>query len=384
MLPERSLDVPDLHRLLNVHYVGAYASGWQVSTSFLLYIQNIIRVYRLKKTHSFQVFNVKQAVLAWVGGEPNLGLLVTTSTLFGDNLPNHSVEFSRRNNYHHSKQPILVLFDDDGKEEVVVASGATPVYDTYNSSEETESDGEEEAMLSEYDEVDPLQRSKRDEGQPELEQPFVQSGVPELFKREKIRGNSNRRNENEQIVATTNIRDRRSPLDRKRSNGIVAKRKKMIDVVGSMSIYERAQLREKMEKAGGKDSSASMPLLQIREKRATTRSKKNVTTTSECSRHDLYVDFKDIGLSTSIIAPKGYTAYHCTGQCNSPLSQDQQPTNHATVQSIVHKMGLAKGVEMPCCVPTKLLSTSILFYDDNENVVLKVYEDMIADRCGCR
>jgi len=106
--------------------------------------------------------------------------------------------------------------------------------------------------------------------------------------------------------------------------------------------------------------------------------------TRECTRHELYVDFRDIGLSSSIIAPAGYSAYQCKGVCEPPLSQDQRPTNHATIQATVHKMGLVKGVERPCCVPTKLLSTSILFYDDNGNVVLKMYEDMIADRCGCR
>jgi len=31
ILNDRSLDVPDLHRLLNVRYVGAHASGWQVN-----------------------------------------------------------------------------------------------------------------------------------------------------------------------------------------------------------------------------------------------------------------------------------------------------------------------------------------------------------------
>ena len=106
-------------------------------------------------------------------------------------------------------------------------------------------------------------------------------------------------------------------------------------------------------------------------------------TSEECTRLDMFVDFEKIGWSTWIIAPKGYSAYHCKGHCRFPLGQSQRPTNHATVQSIVHKLSLAPDVGKPCCVPTSLLSVPILFYDDNDNIVLKMYEDMVADSCGC-
>ncbi len=79
----------------------------------------------------------------------------------------------------------------------------------------------------------------------------------------------------------------------------------------------------------------------------------------------------------------GYNAYHCTGICSFPLGQSQRPTNHATVQSIVHEMNLVDSVAQPCCVPNRLLSLSLLYYDDSENVVLKHYSEMVADSCGC-
>lgn len=103
----------------------------------------------------------------------------------------------------------------------------------------------------------------------------------------------------------------------------------------------------------------------------------------ECSRLELFVDFEQIGWSSWIIAPKGYPAYFCKGHCNFPLGQSQRPTNHATVQSIVHELNLAPDVGKPCCVPTSLLNVPLLFYDDNDNVVLRMYEDMVADSCGC-
>ena len=102
-----------------------------------------------------------------------------------------------------------------------------------------------------------------------------------------------------------------------------------------------------------------------------------------CSRHELYVDFEEIGWSGWIISPKGYNAYHCKGECPFPLGQNQKPTTHATVQSIVHAMRIGKDVGTPCCVPNKLFSISLLYFDDEENVILKQYDDMVAASCGC-
>lgn len=102
-----------------------------------------------------------------------------------------------------------------------------------------------------------------------------------------------------------------------------------------------------------------------------------------CTRNDMYVDFEDIGWSSWIISPKGYNAYHCTGECPFPLGQSQKPTNHATVQSIVHALRVGKDVSTPCCVPNKLYSISLLYFDDDENVILKQYDDMVAASCGC-
>ncbi|XP_013393347.1 bone morphogenetic protein 7 [Lingula anatina] len=105
--------------------------------------------------------------------------------------------------------------------------------------------------------------------------------------------------------------------------------------------------------------------------------------TDSCDRHELYVDFEAIGWSGWIISPKGYNAYHCKGECPFPLGQNQKPTNHATVQSIVHALKVAKDVGAPCCVPNKLYSISLLYFDDHENVILKQYDDMVAASCGC-
>ncbi|XP_021930844.1 bone morphogenetic protein 7-like isoform X3 [Zootermopsis nevadensis] len=116
---------------------------------------------------------------------------------------------------------------------------------------------------------------------------------------------------------------------------------------------------------------------------AARNSSRRANTSGECSRLELFVDFEQIGWSSWIISPKGYSAFYCKGHCNFPLGQSQRPTNHATVQSIVHELNLAPDVGKPCCVPTSLLNVPLLFYDDNDNVVLRMYEDMVADSCGC-
>ncbi|XP_067309445.1 anti-dorsalizing morphogenic protein [Pseudorasbora parva] len=102
-----------------------------------------------------------------------------------------------------------------------------------------------------------------------------------------------------------------------------------------------------------------------------------------CQRLPLYVDFEEIGWSGWIVSPRGYNAYHCKGSCPFPLGQNMRPTNHATVQSIINALKLTKGIETPCCVPDKLFSINLLYFDDDENVVLKQYDDMVAGSCGC-
>ncbi|XP_054836272.1 bone morphogenetic protein 2-like [Eublepharis macularius] len=102
-----------------------------------------------------------------------------------------------------------------------------------------------------------------------------------------------------------------------------------------------------------------------------------------CQIHPLSVDFEEIGWSGWIISPRGYNAFHCRGSCPFPLGENMRPTNHATVQSIINALKLSQDVSGPCCVPDKLFSINLLYFDDDENVVLKQYDDMVAGSCGC-
>ncbi|KAL3887914.1 hypothetical protein ACJMK2_000299 [Sinanodonta woodiana] len=83
-----------------------------------------------------------------------------------------------------------------------------------------------------------------------------------------------------------------------------------------------------------------------------------------------------------IIAPDGYAAFYCGGECYFPLGAHLNATNHAIVQSLVNSADLAE-VPNPCCTPKKLSGISVLYFDDYSNVVLKRYKDMVVKACGC-
>lgn len=102
-----------------------------------------------------------------------------------------------------------------------------------------------------------------------------------------------------------------------------------------------------------------------------------------CQRRPLFVDFADVGWSDWIVAPHGYDAYYCQGDCPFPLADHLNGTNHAIVQTLVNSVNPA-AVPKACCVPTQLSSISMLYMDEVNNVVLKNYQDMMVVGCGCR
>ncbi|KAI4898402.1 hypothetical protein NFI96_016768 [Prochilodus magdalenae] len=126
------------------------------------------------------------------------------------------------------------------------------------------------------------------------------------------------------------------------------------------------------------------PLLQFDEQTIKKARKKQWNEPRNCARRYLKVDFADIGWSEWIISPKSFDAYYCSGSCQFPMPKSLKPSNHATIQSIVRAVGVVSGIPEPCCVPEKMSSLSILFFDEDKNVVLKVYPNMTVDSCACR
>ncbi|NXR56091.1 DERR protein, partial [Hippolais icterina] len=111
--------------------------------------------------------------------------------------------------------------------------------------------------------------------------------------------------------------------------------------------------------------------------------KPSVTPSPLCKPRRLYISFSDVGWENWIIAPQGYLANYCGGDCPFPLAAELNSTNHAVLQTMVHSLD-PQGTPQPCCVPVRLSPISILYYDNSDNVVLRHYEDMVVDECGCR
>lgn len=84
-----------------------------------------------------------------------------------------------------------------------------------------------------------------------------------------------------------------------------------------------------------------------------------------------------------IIAPESYSAYHCAGECNFPLNSHMNATNHAIIQTLVHLSSTKVIVPKASCAPTKLSQLPVLFFLEDNNVILKKYKNMIAKSCGC-
>ncbi|XP_071854351.1 protein DVR-1 homolog isoform X2 [Apostichopus japonicus] len=102
----------------------------------------------------------------------------------------------------------------------------------------------------------------------------------------------------------------------------------------------------------------------------------------ECRRRSLEVDFKSLDWTNWIIAPAGYHAYSCQGECSFPLHDKLNATNHAIVQTLVHILNPSI-VPKACCAPTKLGPIQVLYFDDSTNVILRKYKNMVVKACGC-
>lgn len=121
----------------------------------------------------------------------------------------------------------------------------------------------------------------------------------------------------------------------------------------------------------------------IRNRRTPTRNRRRKNGNELCQRRPLYVDFSDVGWSDWIVAPPGYEAFYCQGDCQFPIADHLNTTNHAIVQTLVNSISPSYAPKA-CCVPTQLSSISMLYLNEQNKVVLKNYQDMTVVGCGCR
>ncbi|XP_063301644.1 bone morphogenetic protein 10 [Pelobates fuscus] len=163
-----------------------------------------------------------------------------------------------------------------------------------------------------------------------------------------------------------------------------SEKKEEKEELNEMISHEQA-LDENVEFGGQNNMPSEESLLQMRSNiiyDASSRTRRNAKA-NYCKKTQLYIDFKEIGWDSWIIAPSGYDAYECRGVCSYPLTEHVTPTKHAIVQTLLH-MKNAQKANKPCCVATKLDPISILYMDAGVVTYKFKYEGMVVSECGCR
>lgn len=102
----------------------------------------------------------------------------------------------------------------------------------------------------------------------------------------------------------------------------------------------------------------------------------------ECCKQDLYVSFKDLGWDDWIIAPGGYRANYCRGNCSHYRTPDTYHNYHSHVLEEYRRLN--KLVDMqPCCAPLRFSSMSLIYFDMDNNIIKRDLPKMVVEECGC-
>lgn len=164
-----------------------------------------------------------------------------------------------------------------------------------------------------------------------------------------------------------------------------SERKEEKEELNEMISHEQEVGQENVDFGGIGNMPSEESLLQMRSNiiyDASSRIRRNAKGNT-CRKTPLYINFKEIGWDSWIIAPAGYEAYECRGVCSYPLTENVTPTKHAIVQTLIHMKNSQKASKA-CCVATKLDPISILYLDAGVVTYKFKYEGMVVSECGCR
>ncbi|KAG7219150.1 hypothetical protein INR49_006309 [Caranx melampygus] len=148
----------------------------------------------------------------------------------------------------------------------------------------------------------------------------------------------------------------------------------------------------KGEQATGRDQSHRpflMMLLRTREEATQRRVRRGLDCdgkTSVCCKRQFYVNFKDIGWNDWIIAPSGYHANYCEGDCPNHMASlsSSSLSFHSTVINHYRMRGYGPFQNIrSCCVPTRLRAMSMLYYNEEQKIIKKDIQNMVVEECGC-
>lgn len=145
-------------------------------------------------------------------------------------------------------------------------------------------------------------------------------------------------------------------------------------------------------RAGARDQSHRaflMVVLRAGEEAAQKRVKRGLECDGKihvCCKRQFYVNFKDIGWNDWIIAPSGYHANYCEGDCPNHMASlgGSSLSFHSTVINHYRMRGYSPFQNIKsCCVPTRLRAMSMLYYNEEQKIIKKDIQNMIVEECGC-
>ncbi|KAG8313097.1 hypothetical protein J6590_010191 [Homalodisca vitripennis] len=101
-----------------------------------------------------------------------------------------------------------------------------------------------------------------------------------------------------------------------------------------------------------------------------------------CCKERFYVSFRELGWDDWIIAPSGYFANYCRGDCGGFRTPDMIASHHAHVIEEYRKMDRLNGMQ-PCCAPLKFSAMSLIYFGPDMTIIKRDLPKMVVDECGC-
>lgn len=101
-----------------------------------------------------------------------------------------------------------------------------------------------------------------------------------------------------------------------------------------------------------------------------------------CCKERFFVSFRELGWDDWIIAPSGYFANYCRGDCGGMRTPDMIGSYHAHVIEEYRKMDRLNGMQ-PCCAPLKFSAMSLIYFGPDTNIIKRDLPKMVVDECGC-
>ncbi|XP_077292502.1 inhibin subunit beta [Arctopsyche grandis] len=102
----------------------------------------------------------------------------------------------------------------------------------------------------------------------------------------------------------------------------------------------------------------------------------------QCCKQRFYVSFRALGWDDWIIAPRGYYANYCRGECGNNRTPDTFLTYYSHVLDEYRRLDRLAGLR-PCCAPLKFSSMSLIYFGPDSNIIKRDLPKMVVDECGC-